>query len=84
MPCLSALFIAALVLRALPNPIAASTSREYGLHAMEIPRLSGQIEGVRALRLRTKLIVALVKGGGSYRRAPWDKLQADQSKPDLH
>lgn len=47
---------------------------------MDLPRLSGDVADVKVLKLRSKLVAALVKGGrGSYsKKAPWTELQ---SKP---
>lgn len=58
--------------------------REYGLHTIDLQRLSGDVVGVRARKLKTRLVVALVKGGrrGSYSHRPaWSKLQAALEKP---
>ncbi|CAN0179120.1 unnamed protein product [Ectocarpus sp. 12 AP-2014] len=59
-------------------------SREYGLHTIDLQRLSGDVVGVRARKLKTRLVVALVKGGrrGSYSHRPaWSKLQTALEKP---
>ncbi|CAM9660491.1 unnamed protein product [Ectocarpus fasciculatus] len=59
-------------------------SREYGLHTIDLQRLSGDVVGVRARKLKTRLVVALVKGGrrGSYSHRPaWSKLQAALERP---
>lgn len=48
---------------------------------MDLKRLHGDVAGVRALKMRNRLVVALVKGGrGSYsKKAPWTELQEKAS-----
>lgn len=59
--------------------------REYGLHAIDLQRLSGEIADVRVKKLKSRLVVALVKAGrrrGSYgKQAAWTNLQAPLEKP---
>lgn len=57
--------------------------REYGLHAIDLQRLNGDVAGVRVRKLKSRLVVALVKATrGSYSRpSPWTKLQAAPEKP---
>lgn len=59
-------------------------SREYGLHTIDLPRLSGEVGDVKVLKLRSRLVVALVKGGrGSYsRKTPWTELQSKSAPPN--
>ncbi|CAM9527457.1 unnamed protein product [Scytosiphon promiscuus] len=60
-------------------------SREYGPHAIDLPRLSGEVADVRVKKLKTRLVVALVKAGhrrGGYgKNAAWTNLQAPPEKP---
>lgn len=57
--------------------------REYGLHTIDLPRLSGEVADVGVLKMKKRLVVALVKGGrGSYsKKTPWNRLQTDPAKP---
>lgn len=59
--------------------------REYGLHTIDLQRLNADVAGVRVRKLKSRLVVALVKAGrgrGGYgRTSPWTKLQADPDKP---
>eukprot|EP00903_Cladosiphon_okamuranus_P018613 g17133.t1 len=57
-------------------------SREYGLHAIDLQRLNGDVDGVRVRKLKSRLVVALVKAKrGSYSRtSPWTRLQAAPEK----
>lgn len=68
-------------LTALLFPLAC---REYGLHAIDLQRLNGDVAGVRVRKLKSRVVVALVKAkrGGAYGRASaWTKLQAAPEKP---
>ncbi|CAM9715412.1 unnamed protein product [Pylaiella littoralis] len=58
-------------------------SREYGLHAIDLQRLEGDVADVRVRKLKSRLVVALVKGrrGISSRNSAWSKLQAAPEKP---
>eukprot|EP00752_Nemacystus_decipiens_P002755 g2573.t1 len=58
-------------------------SREYGLHAIDLQRLNGDVAGVRVRKFKNRLVVALVKAKrGTYSTpSPWTKLQAAPTKP---
>lgn len=59
------------------------TYREYGLFAIDLQRLTGDVAGVRVRKLKSRLVVALVKAKrGTYGRpSPWTKLQAAPVTP---
>lgn len=56
--------------------------REYGLHTIDLQTLSGEVGDVRVLKMKSRLVVTLVKGGrGSYsKKTPWEKLQSPPEK----
>lgn len=65
---------------------ALARRREYGLHAIDLQRLNADVAGVRVRKLKSRLVVALVKAGrgrgGAYgRTSAWTKLQAEPEKP---